>query len=148
MRSRRYVVMEPLENRGAEMFLVAALLSFAVAVLHIAVIIVGASAYRYFGAGEALAQAAERGQVWPALSTAVITVVFVGFGLYALSGAGLLVSLPLLRPVLIGIAAIYTLHGMALVPQLFGLVEGPPRDLVFSAVSLAIGLVYIAGLWA
>ena len=131
-----------------EIFLVAALLSFAVAVLHIAVIIVGAPAYRYFDTGEALAQAAERGQIWPALVTVAITVVLIGFGLYALSGAGLLMSLPLLRPVLIGIAAIYTLRGMALVPQLFGLVEGPPRDLVFSAVSLAIGLVYIAGLWA
>ena len=137
-----------LNHPDVKMLVLAAILSFAVAALHVGVIAGGAPAYRYFGAGEAFAQAAESGQAWPALATAGVTAVFVGFGLYALSGAGVVRPLPLLHPVLIGIAAIYTLRGGAFVPQVFGLVEAPPRDLVFSLASLAIGLIHVAGLWA
>ncbi|MEM1126111.1 MAG: hypothetical protein AAGI71_05615 [Bacteroidota bacterium] len=129
------------------MLLLATLLDVALALLHVAIIVVGPRAYRYFGAGEAFAQAAEAGRAWPALATAVIAGAFLGFGLYALSGAGVLAPLPLLSWVLFGIAGLFTLRGLALIPQVLGLVPGPRRDMVFSAVSLVIGLVHAAGVW-
>ena len=51
-------------------------LSFAVALLHIAIIFIGAPAYRYFGAGERMAQQAELGSWVPAIVTLVVAVVF------------------------------------------------------------------------
>ncbi len=129
------------------MLVVAAVLNFAVAVLHVGIILGGGPAYRYFGAGESFAQAADSGRAWPAVATAGLVVGFAGFGAYALSGAGLIGPLPLLRWMLIGIAALYTLRGLAVFPQALGLIVGTRRDVVFSAVSLAVGLVHAAGVW-
>lgn len=138
---------------GSILLCVAALLSFLVAVLHVGIIAAGAPAYRYFGAGESMARLAEQGSAIPALVTAVATGLFVLCGLYPLSAAGWLPRLPFLRLGLVCIAAVYTLRGLVLVAQLaHGGPAGPPtRELVFSAVSLSIGFVYIAaiaGVWS
>ena len=131
------------------LLLVGAILSFAVALLHVVCIPIGAPAYRYLGAGEDMASAAESGSPVPALLTAGLAVLFAGFGVYALSGAGRIAPAPGLSVVLVAVSAIYTLRGLALFLQLARLGSGPnymPRDAVFSAVSLAIGIVHIGGL--
>lgn len=124
-------------------------LSAAVAALHIVIIFFGAPAYRYFGAGEDMARQAEAGSILPAAMTLFIAVVFAVFALYAFAGAGRLRRLPLLRTGLVVIAAIYTLRGLGLIPELMQFAQGSatvmPRQLVFSAVSLTIGLLYLAG---
>lgn len=124
-------------------------LSAAIAALHVIIIFVGPSAYRYFGAGEEMARQAEAGSLVPAALTLVIAAVFVVFALYAFSGAGLLRRLPLLRTGLIAITAIYILRGLSLLPQLAQSAQSPgtvlPRDLAFSGVSLAIGIAYLVG---
>lgn len=132
---------------GRQWLILAAIGSFAVALLHVAIIFVGASAYRYFGAGD-LVPLAEQGSAVPALITSVLVVLFAVWGAYALSGAGVIRPLPLLRVALVLIAAIYTLRGLLLVPELIQLARGglaEPRMAVFSAVSLAIGVLYLAG---
>lgn len=118
------------------------------ALLHVAIIFVGPAGYRYFGAGD-LAPLAEQGSAVPALITSLLVALFAAWGAYALSGAGVLRPLPLLRVALVLIAAIYTLRGLAVIPELILLARGgltAPRMAVFSAVSLAIGLLHIAGL--
>jgi hypothetical protein len=124
-------------------------LSAAVAALHIVIIFFGAPAYRYFGAGEDMARQAEAGSFLPAAMTLAITAVFAVFAFYAFAGAGRLRRPPLLRTGLVVIAAIYTLRGLALIPELVQFAQGStvvmPRQLVFSAVSLTIGLLYLAG---
>lgn len=124
-------------------------LSAAVAVLHIVIIFLGPPAYRYFGAGEDMARQAEAGSLLPAGVTLAVTVVFAAFALYAFAGAGRLRRPPLLRTGLIVIAAIYLLRGVALFPELAQYARDSstvmPRHLVFSAVSLTIGLFYLAG---
>lgn len=125
-------------------------LSGAIALLHVAVILAGAPAYRYFGAGEEMATLAERGSLVPALITLLVTLVFSLFALYAFSGAGLVRRLPLLRLGLCAIAGIYVLRGVLVIPQAVAVGAGaanapPARDLVFSGVSLLIGLAYLAG---
>lgn len=132
-----------------DLLLVGAILSFAVALLHVVSIFIGGPAYRYLGAGDKMADAADAGSPIPGLLTAGIAVVFALFGLYALSGAGLIRPLPGLSYVLIAVSAIYTLRGLVLFLQLRRLGSGPdymPRDALFSAVALAIGLVHIVGL--
>ncbi|RRN43929.1 hypothetical protein EHV23_11090 [Lautropia dentalis] len=71
--------------------------SLLVALLHVFVIINGAPAYRFFGAGETLASMAEQGSWLPGVLTAGIALVFVvstrqrlagGFGRYQSCGWG------------------------------------------------------------
>jgi len=127
-------------------------LSFAVALLHVVIIFIGAPAYRYFGAGEDMATAAESGSAFPALLTFVLVVVFAIWGFYGLSGAGVIRRLPLLKIALILIGAIYALRGVAIFQQLSQIVtsaaEVAQREIVFSLVSLVIGLAYLIGTFA
>jgi len=125
----------------------AALLSFIVAALHVVIIAAGAPAYRYTGAGETMVRLAERGSPIPAVVTSGAVLAFVLAGLYPLSGAGWLPRLPLLRLGLVCIAAVYTARGLVLVAQLAH-AGTPTRELMFSAISLSIGLVYIAAIMA
>lgn len=92
---------------------IAATLSFVAALAHIAIIIGGADWYRFFGAGEAMAQLAESGSLQPAITTFLIALVLFIWGLYALSGAELIRRLPLLKPALTLISAIYCVRGVA-----------------------------------
>jgi len=129
---------------------VAAASSAFIAALHVVIIFVGARAYRYFGAGEPMARLDEQGSLVPAIVTAFLTLVFTVWAAYALSGAGLLRRLPLLRTGLIVIGVLYTARGILLEPQAVWFLSGyreavPPRQLVFSAVSLLTGLAYLAG---
>jgi len=124
-------------------------LSLAVALLHAVIIFIGAPAYRYFGAGEDMAAAAESGSALPALITLILAAMFAIWGLYAFSGSGVIRRLPLLKIALIIIGSIYTLRGVAVFLQLFQIAISssnvPAREVVFSVVSLFIGLAYLIG---
>ncbi len=91
-------------------------LSVAAALAHIACILGGPEWYRFFGAGEDIARAAERGEWQPALITLAISGILLIWAAYAFSGAGWLPRLPLLRTGLVVITAIYLLRGLLFVP--------------------------------
>jgi hypothetical protein len=124
-------------------------LSLAASLLHAACIAGGPSWYRFLGAGEGMARAAERGEPRPALITAGIAVVLAVWAAYAFSGAGLIGRLPLLRLALIAITAVYLLRGMVLfVPRALGRPDLSAAFLVWSSlVVLAIGTVHAIGTW-
>lgn len=88
-------------------------LSFVAALLHIGCVIGGPDWYRFFGAGEQMAQLAVHGDPFPATVTLSIAGVLTVWGLYALSGAGIVVKLPLLKSGLILITVIYLVRGVA-----------------------------------
>ena len=138
-----------LEGRPGKSWLVAAAgLSAAAALLHIGVILGGPSWYRFFGAGEAMAQAAERGSVMPALVTAGIAAILLVWALYALSGAGAIRRLPLLRTGLVLIAAIYLLRALLLVPTLLLKPQFVDSFAVWSSLIVFVyGLAYAIGTW-
>lgn len=135
--------------QGKYWLILGGVFSTAIAILHIAIIFGGAPAYRYFGAGEEMAQMAIAGSVLPALVTFFIATIFAIWALYAFSGAGLIRHLPLLRIGLVVIAGIYTLRGIGVIPQVAWMINSPktvpPQDVVFSLVSLIVGIVYFAG---
>ena len=86
------------------------------------------------------------------VASLVFAPIFAIWGLFGLSGAGLLRRLPLLRLALLVIGAIYTLRGLLLVPLLLaslGLIAAPepilPQALLASLVSLIIGILYLLG---
>lgn len=93
-------------------FILAAVLDFAAALMHLAIIAGGPAWYRAFGAGDALAEMAERKHWWPALITSLIALVLVIWGLYFLSLGGLIMPLPFLRPVCLAIIAILAIRGV------------------------------------
>jgi len=132
-------------------FLIAgALLSALAAALHVGCIAFGAPWYRFFGAGERMAQMAIAGSWYPTVVTAAIASVLAMWSLYALSGAAVIRALPLLRPALCLITAIYLLRGLAILPlALLG--KTTPFWWWSSTICLLIGIVHLIGLsqvWA
>ena len=122
-------------------------LSLAASLLHIACIIGGPDWYRFLGAGEAMAQAAERGEAYPALVTFAIAVVLAIWGAYAFAGAGLIPRLPLMRTALVAITAIYLVRGAALIPALIVPEMNSPFNIWSSVIVLGYGLAYLIGTW-
>lgn len=132
-------------NASSRWLTIAAALSFGIALLHAAAIFMGPDAYAYLGAPE-LGRAEAAGSAVPDLMTAVLVVVFGAFGAYALSGAGRVRRLPLLRVGLAAIGAVFTLRGLAVFMEVAQLgAGGAPRMVVFSLVSLITGVAFLAG---
>lgn len=125
---------------------VAAICSGVAALLHLGCIIFGGDWYRFFGAGEQMAQMAEAGHIYPTIVTLVIVSILTIWSLYALSGAGIILRLPLLRLGLCVIAAIYLLRGIAFIPLM---PMFPGNSITFwvvsSATCFAFGLMYALG---
>ncbi|WP_282946342.1 MULTISPECIES: hypothetical protein [unclassified Sphingopyxis] len=131
---------------SATWLLVGGWLSVAAALLHIACIFGGPDWYRFFGAGEAMARAAARGDWRPALITLGIAAALLVWAAYAFSGAGSLPRLPLLRPGLVVITAIYLLRGLLFVPvNLVRHSHSAEFALWSSAIVLVLGAVHAAG---
>lgn len=135
-------------NSGSAWLQLGGWLSLVAAALHLAVIFGGPDWYRFFGAGEGMAQAAERGEWTPALATLGIATVLAIWAAYAFSGAGAIVRLPLLRTGLCLITAIYLGRAAAFVP--LQMVRPDLSDsFAFwsSAIVLVYGLTYAVGTW-
>jgi hypothetical protein len=129
------------------LLILGAMLSAIAALLHVGCIVFGASWYRFFGAGERMARFAEAGDWRSTAITSVIVAVLSVWALYALSGAGAIAKLPLLRIGLCAIAAVYSLRGLA---GLLYAAFGARADAAFwwwsSVICLIFGIVHIAGL--
>jgi hypothetical protein len=134
-------------RRPGERWLVAAaLLSAVAAILHLAVIAGGPNWYRFFGAGEEMARMAERGSPVPALVTLCIAAVLAAWSAYALSAAGKIRRLPLIRTALVAITAVYLLRGLVLLPALaFSPGQIDAFTLWSSLIVLVYGIVYAVG---
>ncbi len=123
-------------------------LSALASLLHLAVIAGGPDWYRFFGAGEEMAQMAERGDPMAAVITLGIAVVLAIWSAFAFSGAGMIARLPLLRTGLIVISAIYLLRGLLLVPLLIMKPEVVDAFALWSSlIVLAYGIAYAVGTW-
>ena len=122
-------------------------LSVVAALLHVACIVGGPPWYRFFGAGERIAQAAARGSWYPALATLGITFVLLAWAAYALSAAGALPALPLLKAGIVAITAVYLLRGLVLFPVLVFKPEQLTPFVVWSSlICLGYGAVHLFGL--
>lgn len=124
-----------------------AILSAIAAAMHLACIAFGASWYRAMGAGEQMATMADAGSSYPAKITVMIALILLVWSLYALSGAGIIGKLPLLRTGLCAITAVYLLRGFAFYPLI---AFAPGRSASFwlwSSVTCAVfGIVHAIGL--
>ncbi len=133
---------------GANLLALAGFMSLAVAAFHV----VAAFEPRLqanFGAPERLIAA---GPLAIGAAALALAAVFAAWGAYGFSGAGWLPRLPLLSVALVAIGAVYFLRGLLLGPQLLAAtgrlrrkIPTDPQRVASSAVSLAIGVVYLAG---
>jgi hypothetical protein len=131
---------------GAQALVLGGVLSAAAAVAHVACIALGAPAYRFMGAGESMARAAEAGKIRPTLITLAIAGLLLVWAFYAFSGAGVAPALPFTNPALALISAVYLARALAfpLLRPVF------PQNtttfwLVSSGACLVLGLLYAIG---
>jgi len=124
-------------------------MSLAAAAAHIACIFGGPDWYRFFGAGEPIARAAERGSWVPALITLVIASILAIWAAYAFAGAGLIRRLPLMRSALVAISAVYLARGLVIFyPPLLGRSDLTWTFMLWSSlIVMAMGIVYAIGTW-
>ncbi|MDO3387927.1 hypothetical protein QWI17_18930 [Gilvimarinus sp. SDUM040013] len=123
--------------------------------LHIAIIVGGAEWYRFFGAGEQMAQMAEQGSSYPAQITGVIALVLFSWALYAFSGAGLVPRMPFARIAMVLIATVFMLRGLFGIPAVLyfdtpyfqELGHSLTFMLVSSGICLVLGICYAVGTW-
>ena len=96
-----------------------------------------------------MARLSAAGHIVPALVTVGIAAVLIVWSLYALSGAGVIAKLPLLRVGLCLITGIYLVRACA--GFILALVAPGAHGVAFwcwsSAICLAIGALYLAGTW-
>lgn len=127
--------------------IVAAGLSAIAALLHVAIIFGGAQWYRFFGAGERMALAAAAGSWYPAIVTTGIALVLSVWAAYALSGAGVIQTFPLLKLGLTIITATYLVRGLAIVPIFVLAPEKTTPFLLWSStICCGYGIVHLFGL--
>jgi hypothetical protein len=86
--------------------------------LHVAIPIGGPSWYAFFGAPRRLVEAARLGDPRAALTCAAIACILFVFAAYAFSGSGVIPKLPLLKPALAFMAAVFLVRGIAFVPAI------------------------------
>ena len=124
-------------------------LSLGAAALHVAVIFGGPDWYRFFGAGEGFAVAAERGRWTPHLFALGIAAILAIWAAYAFAGAGLIRRLPLMRAALVAITAVYLLRGaMLFMPATFSRPDLSPQFMLWSSlIVLVYGILYAVGTW-
>lgn len=130
---------------------IAASLSFIAALLHVAIPLGGPEWYRFFGAGEGMALLAESGSNEPTMITLSIAAVLTVWGFYALSGAGVVLKLPLLKFALCLISAVFLLRSAA--GLIFPFFSNHPTIaqnsvtfwLVSSAICCVFGVFYFLG---
>ena len=147
LRHRQIMIGGPVRAPGRVLLLAAAGCSAAVALLHLAILLMGPPWYRWFGA-PSLAREIESGSVaGPTLLTLAVAAVFAVWAAYGLSGAGVIGRLPLLKLGLYAIATIYVLRGLQVVLEVPAAVRGqiPARFPVFSAFSALAGVTYLVG---
>ena len=134
---------------GKTVLRLAGILSALVAVVQCAVPFFGAKGYRFFGAGDRVAQAVEGGAGWPAGLTVCIGAIFAVFAFYALAAASERLRPPLLRTGLLVIGLLFMLRGLSVVPQGMTWFRNPEaipgRFVLFSVVALAMGALYLIG---
>ena len=133
---------------GRDWLIAAAALDGIAALLHLGCIVGGPQWYRFFGAGEAIVRLAEYGSWRPTIFALLIAGILSVWGLFALSGAGLIGRLPLLRTALAAITLVYLARAAALPVMLATMHDRSSTFLWWSSlIVLGYGVVHGIGLF-
>ena len=117
-----------------------------IALAHILCLFWAETFFDLTGVGDQMRNHAATHPLLPYAITVFVAVIFFIFGLYGLSGAGRIKSLPLLKIGVFGIAAVYLLRGVGGI--IVNVVLEPVflwYHLLFSAIAFTVGLLYLFG---
>jgi hypothetical protein len=141
-----------MEQSKNTFLIVAASLSALAAILHLACIVFGAPMYLFLGAGKQMAHLADAGHWYPTVITSFIAGILFIWSLYALSGAGVIRRLPLLRFALCAITAIYLVRSVAFIPLMPHFPDNSPNFWFWSSfICFVLGVIHLVGtrqVWA
>lgn len=136
-------------NRSPQLLRAGALVSFVVALIHVACVFTGEATARFFNAPRFVIALIQQHSLWIVPVAVAIASILGGFGLLAWSGAGLMRRLPLLRTGLVTVTTIYLLRGLIIVPLTLFALQHPGRiawpAFLFCLVALGVGLLYLCG---
>jgi hypothetical protein len=128
--------------------LIAGVATLLIALVHVGALFVGPDALAYLDAPD-LAVMMRAGSPIPIVATLGAAVVFLLFSAYGFAGAGVLRPLPKLRVALAAIGGIFVLRGLGIIWFTYLVVVGSPdaipREIGFSAVALAVGVLFLIG---
>jgi len=131
---------------GRPWLIAAGWMSLAASLVHIAIIFGGPDWYRFFGAGEGMAQAAERGDALPTLVTLIIVGILAAWAIFAFGAAGVFRRLPLTRVALFAIAFVLLARAaLGAVPSLWAPEQWPVFAFWSSAICLIMGASFAIG---
>ena len=134
---------------GSISLAIAAGLSTAAALAHVACVLIGPSAYRFMGAGEGMARAVEAGRLKPTIVTLAISAVLMVWAAYALSAAGYIGRLPFTKLAVSAITFVYLGRAFAFPLLRPAFPENSTTFwLVSSGICLVIGTLHAYGLAA
>ncbi len=133
--------------------IIAGTLTAIAAFMHLAIIVGGGDWYRFFGAGEQMAQMAEQGSLYPATLTFVIACVLATWSAYAFSAANVIRKLPFTNVILLLISLIFLSRGLLAIPVVMyadspymaELANNMTFMLLSSLICLVIGSLYANG---
>ena len=124
-------------------------ISALISMLHV-ILAIEPKLYSYISTDQesAVIQMAERGSSLIIIATIALALIFAIWSIYAFSGAKLIRPLPLQRKILIAIGVIYILRALFLPSEInMVMTQGYPfRFVLFSAISLVTGLLYLIGI--
>lgn len=83
-----------MNGAGVQALIAVGVLTTIAALAHLACIVIGGRAYRFMGAGERMARAADAGRRKPTLVTLAISAALLVWAVHAFSGAGVIAPLP------------------------------------------------------
>ncbi|MGI0119618.1 hypothetical protein [Zooshikella sp. RANM57] len=105
-----------MNNKGVWALVIAAIITISTAVAHMSCIFLGPSCYSAQMAPQVVIQSAIDGTLIAPITTVFISILFITCGVFALSGAGILKKLPLLKLALASIATLCLLRGISTLP--------------------------------
>ena len=128
------------------MLRIAGIINFILSLGHLASLIRARQVFEAGGVGKEMAELSQIHPSLPYLLTVMVAIVLFVFGLYAFSADGRIRKLPLLKPVIFGIASLFILRTfMGIAEMIFRGGVHIPLELCYSSGSLAIGLLYLLG---
>jgi hypothetical protein len=108
-----------LNKKGIIALILVALIATFTALAHLSCIFLGPSCYKAQLAPSEIIQSAIDGTFLAPVSTVVISALFLLCAVFAVSGAGFIKKLPLLKPVLISISGLCLVRGIVTIPFSF-----------------------------
>jgi hypothetical protein len=124
-------------------------MSVAASLLHLACILGGPDWYRFLGAGDRIARAAERGSLVPPVITFGIATMLAIWALYAFGSADIGWRPPLARTALIAISVVLIVRAFMIFNPAFWLPENQTTAFMVttSAICLVMGACFAIGTW-